>query len=197
MEGGLSFWGRAEIAQANWAAFCICNRRHFHFDKHWGAIFLHIINGTSFLCVFLLDHIQFAASWLSWLEYTEERWLYHTLRKWEFCQHKHCPPNKVLEWAYSKPAPEDSRRSSQYQLYLHTLALPWNISHVQNASVLVHSVSSRFLILVIQMYLLYVILYAASSFSLFFPLLQSEKMLSGLKSHSIQTHIQNAKANNT
>lgn len=167
MEGGLSFRRRAEIIRANWAAFCICNSHHFHFDKHCGTIFLHIINGTSFLYVFFIRS-QFAASWLSWLDRTEEWWLYHTLCKWEYFQYKHCPPNKVLEWTYSKPAPEDSRRSSQHQLHLHTLVLPWNISHLQNAGVMVHSASWKFLILVIQMHLLCVILYAASYFSLFF-----------------------------
>lgn len=55
MEGGQSFWRKAEIIQANWAAFCICNRHHFHSDKHCDTIFLHIIDGTLFLHEFLLD----------------------------------------------------------------------------------------------------------------------------------------------
>lgn len=48
--------------------------------------------------------------------------------------HRHCPPNEVLEWAYSKLAPHtESRSSSLYQSYLHPLVLRWNIFHVQNA----------------------------------------------------------------
>lgn len=48
--------------------------------------------------------------------------------------HRHCPPNEVLEWAYSKLAPHtESRSSSLYQSYRHSLVLRWNIFHVQNA----------------------------------------------------------------
>lgn len=61
----------------------------------------------------------------------------------------------------------------------------------------VNSAASQFLILLVWIYSLYTILYAASSFILFLSLLQWARMLSGLKSHSTQTPIQNAKGNNT
>lgn len=85
-----------------------------------------------FMCIFAKSHTVCCEltvlAWTHWKTVTVS----YTLWMKVLPAHRHCPPNKVLVWAYSRLAPH-TESSSLHQSYLQPLVLPWQIFHVQNA----------------------------------------------------------------